>query len=63
MTTLPINVVGKTKDEAVKFLTENSVMFRIMREDQQVFAGLANFLPYRLSIEIDNGIVTSQSNG
>lgn len=61
--TTTLNVVGKTKAEAIQILNDAGVSFRIMQDEEQSFAGTCDWRPERLNLTIKDGLVTVQRNG
>jgi len=57
------NYVGKTQAQAEAFAAADNFIFRIGRIDDQVFALTEDYRPNRVTVEIDNGIVTSAVRG
>ena len=61
--TTTLNVVGKTKAEAIQILNDAGVAFRIMQDEEQSFVGTCDWRPERLNLTIKDGLVTVQRNG
>jgi hypothetical protein len=53
--------VGLTKDESIELAKEQDRLWRIGREDEETLAHDAQLIAGRVTIEIDNGIVTAAS--
>lgn len=56
-------MVGRNAQELMKELTAKKFSFRVMREDKESFAGIMNYNPGRINLEIDNGIITRSYGG
>lgn len=53
-----MNLIGKTKEEAIKELEESNTSYRITREDDKSYIVTRDYRPSRYNLEITNGIVT-----
>ena len=57
------SLVGMPKDEAQKFLTDNSIEYRVLKIDDEGFFGTADYKMMRVNLVIKNGLVESYSFG
>lgn len=56
-------MIGKTLEEAKKELEDKDKIYRIIRIDGTRYCGTCDLNLDRINLEIDNGIVTTVSNG
>jgi len=64
MNKMNIDIIkGKTQEEGIKLLKDNSVVYRVVRKDLINYIVTCDFNPERVNIEIDNDVITSYHNG
>lgn len=56
-------IIGKTKKEGIDFLQENNIKYRVVRTDSVDYIITCDFIPDRVNLEFDNGVITSYHNG
>ena len=56
-------IIGKTEEEGIEILEENSIDYRVVRKDLTNYIITCDFIPERVNIEIDNDVITSYSKG
>jgi hypothetical protein len=56
-------LIGMEKTAAIAFLKEKGIEWRILSEDGKSFVGTGDWKPFRRTLSIENGKVTSVKTG
>ena len=56
-------LVGKYEGDAKMLLEDSKAFYRIIRRDQSFFVVKSDYVPSRINLEIDEGVVTGVSRG
>jgi len=56
-------IIGKTEEEGIIILKENHIDYRVVRKNSIDYIITCDYIPERLNLEVDNGIITSFSKG
>jgi len=52
------NLLGKSKEEVQKYLNDEKLEYRIMREDNVNYMGTCDYNPDRLNLNFEKNILT-----
>lgn len=56
-------LIGMEKEAAIELLESNGIEWRILSEEGESFAGTCDWKPFRRTLSIENGKVTSVKTG